>query len=186
VVVASGGARGVTATALIELAKAHHPRIVLLGRTSLDVVPSAGTTGKSSNGSPASLAEARLAMQAEANAQKATEIRATLSALTAACSLVRYIEVDVQDGAAVSAALDSVRREWGEITAIVHGAGVLADKRIAEKTDEQFNRVFDTKVNGLRALLDTTAERSTQRHLSVFVRGSTDGKPWSMRLRHGE
>ena len=40
---------------------------------------------------------------------------------------------------------------------IVHGAGVLADKRIADKTDEQFDRVFDTKVDGLRALLAATA-----------------------------
>ncbi|MBZ5504301.1 MAG: SDR family oxidoreductase [Acidobacteriia bacterium] len=159
VIVASGGARGVTAAALIELAKAHHPRIVLLGRTPLAVVPAAGSSNdsKDRNGSPASLAEARIAMQAEANAQKAREIHATLDALTAAGSLVRYIEVDVQDGVAVSAALDSVRREWGPVTAIVHGAGVLADKRIADKTDEQFDRVFDTKVNGLWALLDATA-----------------------------
>ena len=159
VVVASGGARGVTAAALIELARAHRPRIVLLGRTPFDAAMEAGTSsnGKISNGAPLNLAEARLAMQAEANAQKAREIRATLDALTAAGSFARYIEVDVQDGAAVSTALDSVRREWGAITAIVHGAGVLADKRIADKTDEQFDRVFDTKVNGLLALLDATA-----------------------------
>jgi acyl transferase domain-containing protein len=156
IIVASGGARGVTAAALIELARAHRPRIVLLGRTPLDAVATTGTSGNS-NGSPANLAEARKAMQAEANAQKAREIRATLDALTSAGSFARYIEVDVQDGAAVFAALDSVRHEWGAITAIVHGAGVLADKRIAEKTNEQFDHVFDTKVKGLRALLDATA-----------------------------
>jgi hypothetical protein len=33
---------------------------------------------------------------------------------------------------------------------------VLADKAIAEKTDDQFDRVFDTKVRGLAALLDAT------------------------------
>ncbi|HZI58486.1 MAG TPA: SDR family oxidoreductase, partial [Verrucomicrobiae bacterium] len=156
IVVASGGARGVTAAALIALAQAHHPRIVLLGRTPLDAV-SAPEPGRNSNGAPSNLAEARMAMQTEANVQKAREIRTTLEALIAAGSQARYIEVDVQDGAAVSAALDSVRREWGPITAIVHGAGVLADKRIADKTDDQFDRVFDTKVNGLRALLAATA-----------------------------
>jgi hypothetical protein len=156
VVVASGGARGVTAAALIALAQAHHPRIVLLGRTPLDAV-STSEPGRNSNGTPSNLAEARMAMQTEANAQKAREIRTTLDALIAAGSLARYIEVDVQDGAAVSVALDSVRREWGPITAIVHGAGVLADKRIDDKTDDQFDRVFDTKVNGLRAVLAATA-----------------------------
>jgi len=156
VVVASGGARGVTAAALIALAQAHHPRIVLLGRTPLDVV-STSEPGRNSNGTPSNLAEARMAMQTEANAQKAREIRTTLDALIAAGSPARYIEVDVQDGTAVSVVLDSVRREWGPITAIVHGAGVLADKRIADKTDDQFDRVFDTKVNGLRVLLAATA-----------------------------
>ena len=41
---------------------------------------------------------------------------------------------------------------------MIHAAGVLADKAIAEKTDEQFARVFDTKVRGLLALLEATAE----------------------------
>ena len=86
------------------------------------------------------------------------EIRATQAALKAAGSESRYIAVDVSDATALSAALDTVRKEWGPITAVVHGAGVLADKRIEEKTDEQFDRVFDTKVSGLRALLAATAK----------------------------
>src|SRR5690606_6493969 len=40
---------------------------------------------------------------------------------------------------------------------LVHGAGVLADKRIAELSDDAFERVFATKIDGLRALLDATA-----------------------------
>lgn len=35
---------------------------------------------------------------------------------------------------------------------------MLADKRIADKTDEQFDRVFDTKVEGLRMLLSATVD----------------------------
>ena len=35
----------------------------------------------------------------------------------------------------------------------MHGAGVLADKFILDKTAEQFNSVFDTKVSGLRNIL---------------------------------
>ncbi len=57
-----------------------------------------------------------------------------------------------------SAALQQVRDRWGPITGFVHGAGVLADKRLAEKTDEDFSRVFGTKVNGLRSLLTATQE----------------------------
>ena len=49
--------------------------------------------------------------------------------------------------------LEETRKDWGPITGLVHGAGVLADRRIADQTDEQFDRVFNTKVEGLRTLL---------------------------------
>ncbi|HXQ74611.1 MAG TPA: SDR family oxidoreductase, partial [Pyrinomonadaceae bacterium] len=163
VVVVSGGGRGVTAAALVALARACRPRIVLLGRTTL-----APKTVAFENDQDLSRAlieqirsEGREATPAEILAAKdhvlaSHEIRATVDAVTAAGAQARYMTVDVQDAAALASALDTVRREWGPITAIVHGAGVLADKRIAEKTDEQFNRVFDTKVVGLRSLLAAT------------------------------
>jgi hypothetical protein len=51
-----------------------------------------------------------------------------------------------------------VRSEWGPVTGLVHGAGVLADALIAAKTDDQFGRVFDTKVEGLRSVLAATKD----------------------------
>ena len=39
---------------------------------------------------------------------------------------------------------------------------MLADKRIVDKTDEQFQAVFDTKVDGLRSLLAATADDPLQ------------------------
>jgi hypothetical protein len=39
---------------------------------------------------------------------------------------------------------------------VIHGAGVLADRRIKDKTDEQFAQVFAAKVEGLRNLLAAT------------------------------
>lgn len=163
VVVVSGGGRGVTAAALVALARACRPRIVLLGRTTL--APESSAFENDQDLSRALIeqirSEGREATPAEILAEKdrvlaSHEIRATIDAVTAAGSQARYMTVDVQDEAALASALDTVRREWGPITAIVHGAGVLADKRIAEKTDEQFNRVFDTKVVGLRSLLAAT------------------------------
>ncbi len=168
VVVASGGGRGVTAAGLIELAKAKKPRIVLLGRTPLGEEPAELRGINDEPGLKRALmqraqAEGKKATPAELNGQLASllalrEIRATMAALQAAGSDSRYVAVDVANASALSAELDSVRKEWGPITAIVHGAGVLADKKIAEKTDEQFDRVFDTKVSGLRALLAATAK----------------------------
>jgi NAD(P)-dependent dehydrogenase (short-subunit alcohol dehydrogenase family) len=86
------------------------------------------------------------------------EVRRTLAAIAQAGAQARYEAVDVTDAAALAALLARVRAEWGPVAGVVHAAGVLADKRIADKTDAQFDAVFRTKVDGLRALLAATAD----------------------------
>src|SRR5262249_50011628 len=81
------------------------------------------------------------------------EGRHHLARLAAAGAPGVYPALDVRDGAAVAAVLREVRREFGPVRGLVHGAGVLADARIEDKTDEQFERVYATKVEGLRSLL---------------------------------
>ena len=88
----------------------------------------------------------------------AREIRDTLGAIEETGASVRYLPVDVRDTGAVAEAVAQARRSWGPVTGVVHGAGMLADSLIADKTDEQFRQVLTTKVDGLRALLDATAE----------------------------
>ena len=62
--------------------------------------------------------------------------------------------MDIRDSAAVASVLTPVCQQAGApVRGIVHGAGVLADARIEDKTVEQFERVYATKVTGLRALL---------------------------------
>ena len=41
--------------------------------------------------------------------------------------------------------LDRARQNFGPITGVVHGAGVLADKRLEDKTLAQFDLVTDTR-----------------------------------------
>ncbi|MFE3740561.1 SDR family NAD(P)-dependent oxidoreductase [Streptomyces sp. NPDC059134] len=176
VIVATGGARGVTAAALLDLARTHRPRIVLLGRTELVPEPAGlasagdepalvrllaeraaeGATGRSTAGAAGASPTGITARAREILA--AREVRATLAALEAAGSPVRYVRADARDGAALAAALREVREVWGPVTGLVHGAGVLADKRIADKSDAQVEQVMSTKVDGLRALLAATAE----------------------------
>jgi hypothetical protein len=168
VIVAIGGARGVTAHSLIALARKSRPRVALLGRTALapEATELKGIT------SDAALKKVLLA-EAKSRGEQITpielnkraervrtnrEIRHTIEELERAGSAVRYFCVDVQDAPALGAALAEIRAEWGPVTGIVHAAGVLADKFIAQKTDAQFDFVFDTKIKGLRALLDATAD----------------------------
>jgi malonyl CoA-acyl carrier protein transacylase len=167
VIVVSGGGRGVTAAAIVELAKTAHPRIALLGRSTLEEEPAAFRTIHDDAG----LKKALLAA-AQATGQRLTprelgaaaerilaarEIRATVQALQTAGSEAVYLPCDITDPVATAATLDQVRALWGPITGIVHGAGVLADKRLAEKSGDDFRRVFGTKIGGLRALLAATA-----------------------------
>src|SRR5690606_12301392 len=82
----------------------------------------------------------------------AREIRHTLDRIAATGVKVQYAAVDVRDQDALQKILDRARRELGPVRGLVHGAGVLADKRIEDKTREQFDAVWSTKVEGLQSL----------------------------------
>ncbi|MFB9903176.1 SDR family oxidoreductase [Allokutzneria oryzae] len=162
VIVATGGARGITAAALADLARTHQPRIVLLGRTELVAEPEGLSSATDEAALTQALAEraevaAPAALTAHARRILATrEVRATLAELKRAGSPAMYVPVDVRHTESLASALAGVRAEWGPVTGIVHGAGVLAEELIANKTDEEFDEVLDTKVGGLRALLTAT------------------------------
>lgn len=166
VLLVSGGARGVTASAIVELARASHPRLALLGRTPLVDEPATTAAAKTD----AEIKQALLAA-AQSSGTKVTpqelgaraleilavrEIRATLRAIEDAGASVRYYAADVLNPSALATVLKDVRSTFGPVTGLIHGAGVLADKKIADKTVAQFRRVFETKVLGLRALLEAT------------------------------
>ncbi len=166
VLVVSGGARGVTATSLASLCK-HHPRLALLGRTALVDEPAelraAATDADLRRALLARAKAAGMVVPPRELAREAKlildcrEIRGNVAALREAGAEVSYYPVDVRDADAVRACVDEIRRTWGPIQGLIHGAGVLADALLGSQTDEQFDRVFGTKVDGLRHLLAATA-----------------------------
>jgi NAD(P)-dependent dehydrogenase (short-subunit alcohol dehydrogenase family)/acyl carrier protein len=166
VLLVSGGARGVTATCLEELSGTGVYRIAILGRTDADLAPSwaqgrmsepelqAGfIEAEKSLGHTATPAEAR---QAAASVAAARETRAALESLRSRGSTTLYLPCDIKDEGDVMMAVNTIRSHFGRIDGLIHAAGVLADKRIAEKSLAQFNSVFDTKVAGLHHLLQAT------------------------------
>ncbi|MFC3800494.1 SDR family oxidoreductase [Cohnella sp. GCM10012308] len=168
VLLVSGGARGVTAAAIAALARAERPRLILLGRTPLEEEPAACRGIADDAGMKRALLEQAKAEGAAISLAELgrrvqrilmnREIAGNLQTLRELGSEVVYVPVDVQNAEALREALQPIRARWGPITGIVHGAGVLADKAIADKTVEQFDYVFDTKVGGLRTLLSVTEE----------------------------
>ncbi len=167
VLIVSGGGRGITAHVLRELARHGRPRVVILGRTRLvdedpawrdaedeAALKSALVHRAQAAGKPVDL----VAIGAQVRRILAVrEIRANLQELTGAGLEVSYHSVDLRSAAEVEAAVAEARQRWGRIDGILHAAGVIADKVIAEKTDAQFDSVFDTKVVGLQNLLAATA-----------------------------
>jgi NAD(P)-dependent dehydrogenase (short-subunit alcohol dehydrogenase family) len=154
----------VTAEAARTLALSCKARLVLVGRTPATDRPDGYETAADEVTLTRLLAETDPgstpgSLRAQARALLAArEVRQNLASLHEAGVTVRYLCLDVTDGAALTEALAEVRRDWGPITGVIHGAGILADKLIADKTDQDFDEVFNTKVAGLRALLAATKD----------------------------
>ncbi len=177
VVVMTGGGRGVTAWTAHVLATHVQPTLALIGRspaptsepawlTPLDdpaVIKKAILTHEFGGNppTPAQLEDAFRRRMAN------REISNTLYRLEAAGATVRYFQADVRDEAAVTAVLDGVRMDHGPIKAVVHGAGMLKDKRIVDKSPEDFSAVYDTKVKGLTSLL-AAVRTDPLRYLVLF------------------
>ena len=167
VVVVTGGARGVTAQSALALAARHGLRLALLGRTRLPAAASAEPAGSTvTEVATALVASARIRGEsirlppARAQAESLMserEVRHTLSAAEAQGTAARYFTADINDSAELHRVLDEVRQHLGPIVGVVHGAGVLADKRLEDLDDDQFDTVFSTKVAGAEALLDATS-----------------------------
>ena len=177
VVVVTGGARGVTAESALALAARHGLRLALLGRTTLREAspeePSGTTVAEIATALVASAHARRETIglpQARAQAERLIaqrEVRATLSAAQQQGTAARYFTTDITDRAELRKVLDEVRQTFGPIVGVVHGAGVLADKRLEDLDDDQFVRVFSTKLVGAEALLDATSSDDL-RFISLF------------------
>ena len=160
VVLITGGARGVTAEAAAALAGACAPKLAILGRSPLPAPEERWLAACATEGdikraliSRSPGMAPKLAGEECRKILAAREIREQLNRFEAAGSHAVYFSADIRDHAAVAGVMEKIVKELGPVRGLVHGAGVLADKFILDKTAEQFNAVFDTKVAGLRNVL---------------------------------
>jgi len=169
VILITGGAKGVTAASALALAEYAQPTLVLLGRSP---EPESEPVWLASIDNEADMKKAILEHeQALAGNEKGIltpsmlekkyrkyisnrEISGNLEKLKRTGARVSYYSVDVRNKDEVKAVYDKVSSEYGPATGIIHGAGVLEDRLIIDKTGEQFEKVFDTKVKGFNALLE--------------------------------
>ncbi len=156
----SGGARGITARVAAELARTWRSTLLLVGTTPLpEATEPTDTAGLSveteikavlhtrlrRRGEPASPAHIETAYQA---LRRAREVRENLESLRVAGSTVAYAQADVRDPQAMDRILGDWRVRYGEPVGLIHGAGLIKDKLIRQKTVESFDRVLQTKLDG--------------------------------------
>src|SRR5262249_54041026 len=154
VVVISGGARGVTAEVAVALAREFAPTLVLLGRSP---EPKAEPDWLAPLRTESEIKQALL-QRAQGqtspreigeqcrNSLGNREVLRKVERIKKAGAEVAYRSVDVRDAAGVRGIMDELRSRFGPIRGLVHGAGVLADRRIEDKTLDQFEMVYATKV----------------------------------------
>jgi acyl transferase domain-containing protein/NAD(P)H-dependent flavin oxidoreductase YrpB (nitropropane dioxygenase family) len=180
VVVLTGGGRGITATCAIALGQACGCRIELLGRTQSPDRAEHPDLAQAADAAALRRALAGQGIVRPAEIEAAVrrivasrELRGTLAALEPITASVRYQSVDVADATAVKRILDEIFERYGRVDGVIHGAGVLEDRLLAEKTPESFTRVFRTKVDGARALAAALEGRLPLTFFAMF--GSVSG-----------
>ncbi|MGI5532400.1 SDR family NAD(P)-dependent oxidoreductase [Streptomyces syringium] len=175
----TGGARGITSWCLTALA-AHHPcGFLLLGRTPLEDLPDWAAGLDSAPALRDACAEraraeghdpddprVRALLDAQArHLDQQRDMHATLATLQAHGAEAAYVTADVGDAAAVRAALSPYAER---VTGVIHGAGVLADQPLRDKSAQDVARVVGAKLTGLTNVL-ACLPADRLRHLVVFT-----------------
>jgi enediyne polyketide synthase len=125
VILVTGGAKGITAECALAFAEATGARMALVGST-----PHPGGAAPDPD----------------------TEIAGTLERYRSSGLTGRYFPCDVTDRDAVEALVSRVRREMGEVTGVIHGAGLNRARRFEEVSTEEACREIAPKVLGARNL----------------------------------
>ena len=177
VVLATGGARGITAEVLREIALPGNS-LILTGRSALPEAEPAELAGLADAAALRAhfIAQVRSGVmqlkpadiQRQVDAVIALrEMRSNLSDFRGRGATAEYRAVDVTDDAAMHALVQDIESRHGAINGVVHGAGVIEDKLLVDKSSASWSRVVDTKVLGL-LLLQKHVKADALRFFSVF------------------
>jgi NAD(P)-dependent dehydrogenase (short-subunit alcohol dehydrogenase family) len=160
----TGGARGITAEVVADLARRWRPTLLLVGTSPLPAPEEdADTVDRESASDLKTILFARLKREGKTVGpaeidrryfalRHEREIRANLKRFEALGARVEYGQADVRDTNALAALLGAWEKRFGPPRGLIHGAGVIQDKLICDKTPESFDRVVGTKLDGALAL----------------------------------
>ncbi len=162
VILATGGLKGITAETLRSLALPGNT-LVILGRSSMPEIESSDLRSfetakelqeyfidKVRSGN-LSMTPAEIKKRVSSILSSREMVR-NVNDFTQSGALVEYHAIDVTDEGEISKLLEQTYKKHGKIDGVVHGAGIIEDKLLADKTDASWSRVIETKVIGLLLL----------------------------------
>lgn len=195
VVLATGGARGVTAVMSEELLRRFGCTVIAVGRTDPGDLPErlAAMSEAELAAYEGTFYREELALDARqkmpalkqrfAACQAAHELRAAIRLLEGLPGRFAYRVLDLHDEAAVADLVYDVVSRYGRIDMVVHGAGVQVSKALAKKSLGDFRRIVATKLGGLASIYRACRWHADGRpvhfHLlsSAFSYLGNDGQP---------
>ncbi|MEU8777266.1 SDR family oxidoreductase [Streptomyces sp. NPDC048606] len=173
VVLALGGARGITAELLTALAERYGSRIYALGSNPLDGYPP--ETFEGSDEEFAATRSAYIAAGVRAGEGTVADISRRFDRMTDARTArhnldrmarhsgegrVSYLTCDARDEASVRAAVDAVVAEHGRVDLVINAPGLNRSAMIRDKDFGEFRRIRDLKVAAHRNLHRALAGRA--------------------------
>lgn len=165
VAVVTGGGAGITAHIAMATVERGLKKLALIGRTQMDETkrpvaldtPEAVEREKETIRLRLAATTARVTpvmIERELSIlRRRNDIMETIDTLKQLGAQVRYYAADVADPWALEAVLKSVRKDFGPITILVHGAGAEISHRLEKKTAEEFRSVYRPKAVGACQLL---------------------------------
>ena len=161
--VCTGGARGVTAFVLKELAPRYDLKLHLIGTAPAPEFPPHWREWRENNRQQIKAEVMRIARESGENSvrawqdtEKALEIDKTLQELADLGVTAVYHSCDVADRAELAETLAEVRKQSGPIHGILHGAGIGRDARFDRKDMRKVQQCIRAKVDGALALMELT------------------------------
>lgn len=157
VVMVTGGAQGITAE-VARVFAVPGMKMIIVGRSPEPVEEPAVTAGiedvsalrrlfmEQDKNNGGALTPAKIEGKIQALFRRRA-IGRNLHSLRQAGVEVEYAAVDVRDAEAFGALIAQIYSHHGRLDAVIHGAGVIEDKLLKDKSQDSFDRVFDTKVD---------------------------------------
>jgi acyl transferase domain-containing protein/NAD(P)H-dependent flavin oxidoreductase YrpB (nitropropane dioxygenase family)/NAD(P)-dependent dehydrogenase (short-subunit alcohol dehydrogenase family)/acyl carrier protein len=179
VILVTGGARGITAEVAGNLAQRYRPTLILAGRSALPPEKESDATAKLVD--PQELKSAlynemkghseRVELKAVAAAYdrlcKQREIRSNIAAMRQAGAQVVYAQIDIRDQQQFGSLIDEIYQTHGRLDGVIHGAGIIEDKLLKDKTWDSFERVLGTKADSV-FILSRKLRSQTLKFLVLF------------------